>query len=147
MAFNDSTCDCGAQNLTDYPVCPACAARFHFTHRADCRCDSCAPLVIAIRPSQRGTWDFTPPFANEAFLDDFYLRIGKRFRFWNTRTQSWEIKPLDGGMLDLIEGLLRKHFSRYRVVREAAGEAAGNCVGLLDRGNPNSSARAIQADF
>lgn len=120
MAFNDSICDCGADNLTDYPVCLACAARVHFTHRADCRCDSCAGPAIVIAPSARGTWDFATPFANDAFLEAFYRQIGKPFRFWNVRRQIWEIKPVDDGMLDLIESLLRAHYPRYRVVRERA---------------------------
>jgi hypothetical protein len=28
---------CGADNLTDYPVCPSCAQVAHFPHRDDCR--------------------------------------------------------------------------------------------------------------
>lgn len=124
MAFNDSICDsCGADNQTDSPVCPSCAARVAFTHRAGCDCATCAP-VIAIRRSQRGTWDFAPPFRNDQFLDDFQTRIGKPFRFWNVRAEQWEVKPLDEGMVDLIESLLRKYFPRYRVVREREEAAA-----------------------
>jgi predicted amidophosphoribosyltransferase len=29
------------ENLTDYPVCPTCAAEAHFTSRVDCRCAQC----------------------------------------------------------------------------------------------------------
>ncbi len=118
--MDDSICDCGADNLTDYPVCPACAIRFHFTHRADCRCASCARPAIEIRLSARDTYDFALPFCNEAFLDEFYLRIGKPFRFWNVRASQWEIRPLEPAMIDLIVKLIEKHFSGYRVVRSDA---------------------------
>ena len=42
MFFDDSICSrCGGDNLTDYPVCPLCAAQVHCPHRvcvcADCR--------------------------------------------------------------------------------------------------------------
>lgn len=37
--MNCPTCD--ADNLTDYPVCPSCSKRVHFTNRTDCRCDEC----------------------------------------------------------------------------------------------------------
>lgn len=128
MAFDDSICDCGADNLTDYPVCPRCATRLHFTHRADCRCASCARPAIVIRPSRRNTWDFAPPFRNDRFLEDFQTQIGKPFRFWNTRTSEWEIRPLDEGMLTLIEQLLAKHFPAYRVVRVQPAEQASEPV-------------------
>jgi predicted amidophosphoribosyltransferase len=36
-----SYCDkCGDDNLTDLPVCAACASTVHFTHRP-CRCADC----------------------------------------------------------------------------------------------------------
>ena len=35
--MSDATCPrCGADNLTDYPVCDTCATVAHFTHRATC---------------------------------------------------------------------------------------------------------------
>lgn len=37
--------NCPNENLTDYPVCPACSFQVHFTHRpasSPCRCDECA---------------------------------------------------------------------------------------------------------
>lgn len=35
--MSDAICDrCGDDKLTDYPVCPACATRWHFPHRAVC---------------------------------------------------------------------------------------------------------------
>ena len=35
--MNDATCPrCGADNLTDYPVCDTCATVAHFTHRERC---------------------------------------------------------------------------------------------------------------
>lgn len=34
----DNICsNCGNDNLTDYPVCPACAQRVHFTNRDHCQ--------------------------------------------------------------------------------------------------------------
>lgn len=36
--MTDADCpNCGGDNLTDYPVCPSCAAVCHFTHRTDCQ--------------------------------------------------------------------------------------------------------------
>lgn len=107
---------CTAENLTDFPVCPSCAAEVHFTNRTDCRCSGCAAKpVIEIKRCERGTFDFAPPHLNEAFLDEFKLRIGKRFRFWNLKG-CWQITPLDREMLELIASLLRTHFKGYRVV-------------------------------
>lgn len=35
--MNDAICpECGNDNLISYPVCPACATRWHFPHRAVC---------------------------------------------------------------------------------------------------------------
>ena len=35
--MNDALCpNCGADNLTDYPVCDGCATVAHFTHRERC---------------------------------------------------------------------------------------------------------------
>ena len=35
--MGDAICPrCGADNLTDYPVCDGCASVAHFTHRAIC---------------------------------------------------------------------------------------------------------------
>ena len=45
MTHNDATCPrCGADNLTDYPVCGRCAQVAHFTHRPTdrpCHCVAC----------------------------------------------------------------------------------------------------------
>jgi len=34
--------NCEADNTTDYPLCPTCAATCHFKYRKDCKCDACA---------------------------------------------------------------------------------------------------------
>ena len=35
--MGDAICPrCGADNITDYPVCDGCASVAHFTHRATC---------------------------------------------------------------------------------------------------------------
>jgi hypothetical protein len=90
-----------------------------------------APVVetkpeILIQRGGRGTYDFTPPFSNDAFLREFETEIGKPFRFWNTFKTCWQIKPVDQGMLDLIAALLVKHFPGYtaRIEHEAARIAA-----------------------
>lgn len=45
-----STCpNCNADNLTDFPVCPTCAATCHFDARADCRCGACRRLTEIAR--------------------------------------------------------------------------------------------------
>ena len=110
---------CEKENLNDYPVCPTCATEAHFTNRDDrggCRCDLCAAKpVIEIKRCERGTYDFATPHLNEAFLDEFKVRIGKRFRFWNLKG-CWQITPLDREMVELIANLLRTHFKGYRVV-------------------------------
>ena len=107
---------CGSDNLTtDYPVCPTCAATAHFTYRNDCRCDECAEKIIEITIGLHGKFEFKPPRYDEAFLEEFKLRIGRPFRFWNTFREIWQITPLDAGMVVLIGGLLEKHFHGYRV--------------------------------
>jgi hypothetical protein len=90
-----------------------------------------APVVeakpeILIQRGARDTYDFTPPFSNDAFLEDFYLRVGKQFRFWNTFKTCWQIRPVDNGMLELIASLLVKHFPGYtaRIEHDAAQLAA-----------------------
>lgn len=55
--MSDATCPrCGADNLTDYPVCDTCATVAHFTHRE--RCLHCirqhdARTLAATRKQQR----------------------------------------------------------------------------------------------
>jgi len=36
---------CGADNLRDYPLCPTCETKRHYTNRP-CRCESCATPEI-----------------------------------------------------------------------------------------------------
>jgi hypothetical protein len=107
------------ENLNDYPVCPTCATVAHFTNRearGECRCAGCAAKpVVEIKRVPRGTYDFATPHRSEAFLDEFKMRIGKPFRFWNLKG-CWQITPLDRGMLELIAELLRKHYAGCRVV-------------------------------
>lgn len=33
---------CNGENLSDFPLCSACAPLRHFTNRTDCKCVSCA---------------------------------------------------------------------------------------------------------
>lgn len=40
---------CDQENTRDYLTCLDCEPRVHFTHRADCRCDDCAPLSMLHR--------------------------------------------------------------------------------------------------
>lgn len=78
--------------------------------------------TITIQKMPRGDYEIKLPFANESFLVDFKLRVGEPFRCFNTFRTSWRIsqKHLTAaefpGLLELIAGLIDKHFRGYSAV-------------------------------
>lgn len=80
-----------------------------------------ASQVITISQTSRGEWRFELPRKSDAFLNEFKARIGKPFRFWNTFKNSWDIKPIDRGMLELIAQIIERHYAiAVRIEAEAA---------------------------
>ena len=123
MPIDDSICPrCQGDNLTDYPVCPACAKRLHFTHRL-CACDACSTRpIIEIRRQPLGHYKFQLPFENDGFLDEFKTKIGLPFRTWHLQSASWNLKPLDAQMVGFVAEIIRRHFPHHqvRIVEEQA---------------------------
>lgn len=70
---------------------------------------------IRIERQPRGHYEFKTPRMNDGFLNEFKARIGKRFRFWNTFRESWQVTPLDDQMIDEVAKIVRRHFPGYVV--------------------------------